>query len=551
MRGDERADWKTVNTDVPTDRPTTLPQYVAILKRQKWILIALPLVAGLVAYVASSTQSSLYSAKAEVYINQSNLAATLVGVSVFAGDPTRLMTNQAMLARNGAIADRVASTAGVPGVSAGTFLDNSSASAEPDADFLNLSASAGNPSDAIALVNAYARQFISFRREQDTAKVNAALERTEKSIDRMRQQGRTDSSAYDDAITTRDRLKTFGDAAVNNAQLQSEASSAAKVRPRPKRDALIGVLLGLLVATAIAFLAEALDKRVRSEQEVEDALGLPLLARLPRPSRALRQRDALLMLEDPRSIHAETIRKLRTSVEFVNADRGAKSIMITSAGPREGKSTTIGNLAVALARAGRKVALVDLDLRRPYLHTFFGVERGYGITDVVVGRIALEAAARKIALPAAPLHAAQRVNDPRHSVNGANGKAATDAMMLLVPAGTTPPAADEFLESERLDDVLDRLQAECDLVLIDAPPLLAVGDVLTLSTKVDGMIVAVRLGIHRRQLAELARQLHNCRADILGHVLTGVGHGDSYGYGYGYDPHVYEAQSEEQPRETV
>jgi polysaccharide biosynthesis transport protein len=251
------------------------------------------------------------------------------------------------------------------------------------------------------------------------------------------------------------------------------------------------------------------------------------------------------MLEDPQGAHAETIRKLRTSLEFVNGERKAQTIMITSAGPREGKSTTIANLAIALARAGRRVALVDLDLRRPFLHTFFKVERAFGVTDVVVDRVALEAALRKIALPGG-------TTTPRgRSTNGANGRTNTEAMMLLLPAGTTPPAADELLESDRLDKVLDRLADECDVVLVDAPPLLAVGDVLTLSTQVDAMVVAVQIGIHRRQLTELARQLQNCRATQLGYILTGVPHGDSYTYGYGYDPHVYEIPAEPRTRARV
>ena len=113
-------------------------------------------------------------------------------------------------------------------------------------------------------------------------------------------------------------------------------------------------------------------------------------------------------------------------------------------------------------------------------------------------------------------------------------------MLHVLPAGSMPPAADEFLESERVSTVLDNLSDQFDVVLLDAPPLLAVGDVISLSTKVDAIVVVVRLGIHRRQLEELARQLHTCRAPILGFVLTGASHGDSYSYGYGYDQRVYE-----------
>jgi succinoglycan biosynthesis transport protein ExoP len=250
------------------------------------------------------------------------------------------------------------------------------------------------------------------------------------------------------------------------------------------------------------------------------------------------------MLADPRSVHAETFRKLRTTVEFVNLDHHARTIMVTSAGPREGKSTTVANLAVALARAGRRVVLVDLDLRRPSLHPFFRVRGDNGITDVVVDRLTLGDALRRIPLPALErssangdgsngaglLHDLRETSDSRSSAEG---------VLHLLPCGTLPPAADEFLERAHVDRVLDQLASQFDIVLVDAPPVLAVGDAMSLTADVDAMILVTRMGIDRRQLQELARQLQSSRADVLGFVLTGVAHGDSYTYGYGYDPHTY------------
>jgi Mrp family chromosome partitioning ATPase len=131
---------------------------------------------------------------------------------------------------------------------------------------------------------------------------------------------------------------------------------------------------------------------------------------------------------------------------------------------------------------------------------------------------------------------------------GSNGRSDTAGVLHLVPGGTIPPVADEFLERERVAVVLDDLAKRFDVVLVDAPPLLAVGDALALSTKVDAMVVVARLGTQRRQLQELVRQLQNCRAAILGFVLTGVSHGDSYTYGYGYDPHVYDVRREAERR---
>jgi Mrp family chromosome partitioning ATPase len=258
------------------------------------------------------------------------------------------------------------------------------------------------------------------------------------------------------------------------------------------------------------------------------------------------------MLSEPRSVHAETFRRLRTSLEFINFDRSARTIMVTSAGPREGKSTTVANLAVAFAKAGRRVSLVDLDLRRPFLHCFFRVRGDQGITDVVVNRVELDSAVRPLALPAGATFGKSQARNGRppasNEADGSNGRSEAEGVLHLLPCGTIPPAADEFLESERVSGVLEDLSNHFDMVLVDAPPLLAVGDVMTLSTKVDAIVVVTHLGIHRRQLHELARQLQNCKATILGFVLTGVSHGDSYSYGYGYDPHVYDARQEAERR---
>jgi Mrp family chromosome partitioning ATPase len=128
--------------------------------------------------------------------------------------------------------------------------------------------------------------------------------------------------------------------------------------------------------------------------------------------------------------------------------------------------------------------------------------------------------------------------------SASNGRTEVECILNVLPAGSVPPAADEFLESERVSTVLKDLSERFDLVLIDAPPLLAVGDVMTLSAKVDAIVVVTRLGIHRRQLDELARQLQTCRAPVLGFVLTGASHGDSYSYGYGYDERVLDVPEE-------
>jgi succinoglycan biosynthesis transport protein ExoP len=534
------------------DRPATVADYLAILRRRAWIVITLPLLTAASAYVVSTTQSPQYEARSEVYINTSQIAAAFAGVNPAGADPGRLLTNQATLARSEKLASRVVRAAGVSGVTPDAFLGQSSAAPRGDADFLELSVASPSRGAAVELVNTYAEELARYKNELDTGNVEAALRRVQKEIRTLRAQGHTGSPAYDDAVASRAKLQTFGSLLANNASVQDRAESAAKTQPLPRRNAILGGLLGLVFGIGLALLAEALDRRVRSEKEVEETLGLPLLGRLPRPSRRLRNNRKLVMLAEPTSVHAETYRKLRTTLEFMNFEHDARAIMVTSAGPREGKSTTVANLAVAFARAGRRVALVDLDLRRPFLHHYFNVGDSYGITDVVVNRLELKDALRPVVLPAAgalrkgPGRNGAGSEDARRG--GSNGRTEAEGVLHFLPCGTIPPAADEFLEDSRMAAVLQELTGGFDVVLVDAPPLLAVGDAQTLSAMVDAMVVVSHVGAHRRQLQELARQLPNYRADILGFILTGVSHGDSYTYGYGYDPHVYDARPETRRR---
>jgi non-specific protein-tyrosine kinase len=228
-------------------------------------------------------------------------------------------------------------------------------------------------------------------------------------------------------------------------------------------------------------------------------------------------------------------------MEFVNLDRQARTVMVTSAVQREGKSTTIANLAVALVQGGKRVALVDLDLRRPVLHRFFHIGPTPGATDVAVGKADLADALRPLPLGSrSPDSAPSRRNGAKAA---ANGHASVDGVLHVLPAGTLPPSPSDFIQDTRLLEILGRLADQFDVVLIDGPPLLAFGDGLSLSAHVDALFPVVRLNVVQRQaLNELRRQIENCRAGILGFVLTGVKRGNVYRYGY--EAYGYEKTSQ-------
>jgi len=302
------------------------------------------------------------------------------------------------------------------------------------------------------------------------------------------------------------------------------------------RNGILGLALGLMLGIGLAFLWEALDTRVRSAEEISERLGLPLLARLPAPPRQMRKDERLVMLAEPRGDQAEAFRMLRTNLEFVRLGHDIRTIMVTSAVEQEGKSTTVANLAVALARAGQRVALVDLDLRRPFLDHFFDLRYRPGLTQVALSQTQLDDAL----IPIAITDAGDR--RPRPANTNGNGDAtassaaslATGGLRVLV-SGPLPPNAGEFVGSEALAHILGELRDRFDTILVDAPPMLQVGDPLALSAHVDALFVVSRMNVVRRpMLNEMNRLLETAPCRKLGFVLTGAEAEDGYGYGGGY-----------------
>lgn len=540
-----------------SDRPATVADYLAVVRRRKGMIIVLPIVAALVAYFVSARQPPVYKASAQILFQLGNIPTQLANLPGFVADPNYMET-QANIADSADLAEQVVAKAGVPGETAGAFSGQSSANAEQDKNILDLSVSASTAERAARLTNTYADEFKSYRADLYMQPIKAQLRRYDADLKVLRAKGQSEGSSYQSILENKLNLESFGGQLADNAIILHRAGGGAKVSPQPRRNAVLGGLLGVILGIGLAFLVEALDKRIRDEREIEEQLQLPLLGRVPRPTRRLRRSNQLVMLSEPESVRAQAFRKLRTTLEFVNLEAAAKTIMITSGAPGEGKSTTVANLAVTLARAGGRVALVDFDLRRPSLHTFFHLGSGPGATDVIVGRTPLNRAMRSIALtdasalPEAPTAASSQMNGSSPAASTGNGRINTGGILNFLPSGTIPPAADEFLERPGVNALLAELRDGFDTVLIDAPPLLAVPDAQTLSSKVDAVAVVTEVGIHRRQLEEFIRQLKNCRAPVLGFILTGTAHADSYTYGYGYDPHVYaEPQRTEDEPETI
>lgn len=206
--------------------------------------------------------------------------------------------------------------------------------------------------------------------------------------------------------------------------------------------------------------------------------------------------STLVTLANPRSPISEAYRTLRTNLEFSSLDKPVRSMVVTSASPEEGKSTTLANLAVTIAQSGKKVILVDCDLRRPSLHQIFNARSAPGFTDMM----------RDDALMSKP---------PLQETNVAN--------LRLLASGTIPPNPSELLASRRMTDLIGALQQLADMVLFDAPPVVAVTDGAVLATKVDAVLLVVSAGKTKRDHAKKAKAvLKKVNARLIGTVLNNV-----------------------------
>jgi Mrp family chromosome partitioning ATPase/capsular polysaccharide biosynthesis protein len=505
-------DWTTAS--LGEIHAPSLRDYGRMLWRRRWIVLLVALLAPATAVALSLRQDPVYEASSQVLLQNENLAGTLTGVpsTALANDPARLVQTQADLARVPLVARRTLAAAGVHDITADELLGNSSVSAKTDSDMLEFSVRGGDPLVIRKLAAAYAREYTGYRREVDTAAISLALTEAERRLAELRSNGDSNSPLYASVADKIQTLQTMEALQTSNAFVVRTPDSAVKVSPKPVRNGVLALALGLVLGVGLALLRETLDTRVRTADEVSQALGIPLLARLPRPSKRLAARHLLASLTQPSGASAESFRLLRTNLSFASLEHPARSILVTSALKGEGKTTTAANLAVTFARAGRRVALVDLDLRRPTLHKFFGLRSSPGLTDVVLGHSPLSDA-----MNAVLLDSGRPSGGPHEDTNGHR----TRGLLEVLPAGQIPSDPAEFIETSSLGRLLDELHQHYDLVLIDSPPVLAVGDPLMLSARVDGVLLVARLALLRRpMLEELRRQLEMSPARLLGFVLA-------------------------------
>jgi polysaccharide biosynthesis transport protein len=481
----------------------SLLDYLRVLGRRKFLFLLIVILVPATAVAVSLNQEPRYQASAVVYLQPQALGTS--------SDPERVAQTKADLARSPAVVDEVLDAVPGAGLDREEFLESSSVSATLGRDILTFSVEHSDPQLAKQLATEYATAFTEFQEQLDTQQLANTLADVRERIAEAEANGEGPGSVNYDALIRQEENLTAAVASASQTQstrVVRPADEAPNVSPRTLRNGVIAFCLGLFLALVVVFLADALDTRIRSVDAIRETLGLRLIGRLAKPPSRLRKHNRLVMLADPTSPDAEQFRTLRWSLDLANAEHGARTIMITSAVDSEGKSTTVANLAVALARAGRRVVLVDADLTHPQLHRLFKIDQQPGLTNVEMEETGLVEALQPIGLT-------------EDEANGSGRLMELAGSLEVLPAGSAVLDPDELGFDRAVGRIIQRVRGPADVVLVDGPPSLS-GHAIALSAHVDGIVVVVRLkALKTAALEELGWMLEASPADKLGFIVTG------------------------------
>lgn len=303
----------------------------------------------------------------------------------------------------------------------------------------------------------------------------------------------------------------------NVVQIEAAAIPVMPVQPQTFKTSLLAGAVGLMLMAGIAFLIEYLDDTVKTPSDIERHLGLPVIGHIVVMNVSNKSGEAMYVATQPRSQVAEAFRALRTNLEFADVNQPLRTLLVTSPGPGEGKTTTATNLAEIIAQGERKVILLDADLRSPRVHRFLSLPNKAGLSDLFRGKL--------------ELHTVKQMIEGNSNIE-------------VITSGDLPPNPAELLGSNRMEGILDDMRSSTDMIIIDTPPSL-VSDATILSAKVDGVILVIQSGktniAHARAALE---QLNQVDARVVGVVLNCIprNRADYYG-GYKKYSNYYKGES--------
>jgi capsular exopolysaccharide synthesis family protein len=489
-------------------------------RRAPWILLCLVLVTG-AAYGFSKREQKKYTATASLVFNDSQANQQAAGLQAVSVNNQQAQENTNLkLVQLGDMAEKTASRLG-QGQTKEKIKEALSISALGESNVVNVAATAASPTLAAAIANTYAKRFVFEQQESNHKYYASALALVSKQLGALTPAERAGTSGL--ALESRAQsLGVLAELRNGNVQIAQAASvPTSPSSPKTARNTALGAVLGLLLGLGVAFLLERFDRRIREPKDLETVYGLPLLGVVPesgalsRSARGTAPSGALMASE------AEAFHLIRAHLRYFNVDKELRTLLVASAVPGDGKTTVARHLASAAARMGARTLLVEADLRRPTMAQQFEIHAGAGLSDVLIGALAMSDAVQSISL-----------DRPGNDVSR------TRTLDVLLAGPVLPPNPGELIESRAMENLLDGARSTYDLVVVDTPPLTVVSDAFPLLGKVDGVIIVGRVGRNRRDVAvRLHETLVAAGAPLLGVVANGfkAPRRGSYGYGYSYD----------------
>jgi capsular exopolysaccharide synthesis family protein len=512
----------------PDARYSSLRDYLLVVRRY-WVTILLIALVGLAAGLADALrQTARYQATAQVSFQDPTQQLSIVGLGTTnVESPLQLAATYATSAGSPAVLSQVQRSLHTT-LSTGVIASALSTVVDQNSGLLSLTAQAKNGVFAAQLANAVADTLVARANNQARSRFVTLAANVRARIAALTAHASPKGAAVSanqlsflsDELA---RLETIGSLA-QSAQIASPAQApGTRIGASRARGAAIGLLLGLLLGLGAAFVRDSLDRRLRSLADIEQAYRLPVVGNVRREAMGRLPQLGVSAGEDV-APDIEAFRILRRNVEFLDPERRPRLILITSALPEEGKTTVAGSFALALAAAGRRVLLVDCDLRRPTLAERLGVPATPGLSEYLRGNAAPSAILRTVTFRDAPAAGTGEGDEHR---------------LVCIPAGTPATTAAELLGSSRFADFVEQVSGSYDVVLLDSSPLLPVADTLEILPHVDTVLLCAREDQTTRDQANAARAaLRRFPPRPTGLVVTGIkphtGYG-AYSYAYGYN----------------
>ena len=475
-----------------------LRRYWAVVWKWLWLIVIGVVIAGVVAYIVSSRMEPMYRATATVVVQDTGSAIANYDYSQPA------VVAHAELIRAASVMEAVISELDLP-YSASELRAKIGTGTSTNSPLIKVSANDSDAQVAQDIANTTVAVYIEQHRQNLQAAAQAFLAQIQTEINRTSDQideltakqtsiGLTAEEAEDLKTLQNDLDSLKTQRTLWNTELaQAMAAGGVSVgepaslpgspySPKTLQNVLLACILGLVVTTGGVFLKEYLDRSVKTSEDVSVLTGLSTLGAIPRfKTNKSDAKGGLITEAHPRSSVSEAFRMLRTNLQFATLDKPAQTLMVAAPGPAEGKTSVLANLAVTLAQSGKKVIVVDTDLRRSTLHGMFDLSNDMGFSNLLLAQ--------------------------NPDVTGYLRSNKVEGLKVLA-AGPSPQNPADLLGSSRISYLIDKLKKEADIILFDSPPVLAVADATILAPKVDGVILVVNSGTTRPEaLAETKEML--------------------------------------------